>query len=171
VLAEDMELREDMLVGEMMAKKKAQVALDRAMTLKGQYDANPEDVLGHGLKSIAEAIALVTAAEEAVAKVAARDKVLSEQLSEIRGQFFQVSGVEWSGVECGAGMSVFWDVCFCFADLFVVSGSFFCCFWWSSVSVCCCCCYYGGCVVVVVVVVVVVLLMLLLLLLMLLSCY
>lgn len=88
-----MELREDMLVGEVMAQKKAQRALDVAVNFKALFDANPEDVATHGFKNIADAIAAVTAAEEGVAKVMARDKVLSDQLSEIRSQFFLVSCV------------------------------------------------------------------------------
>lgn len=86
VLAEEIELREDMQVGEMLRLKTANKALQEADERKSHFDQGADFSL-HGFKTIGDAVAFKTAAEEEVAKFTARSDVLGGQIQELQAEY------------------------------------------------------------------------------------
>ena len=86
-MRDDIELREDMLVVEVLKQRQLQLEINNALARKAAFEEKPEAYAVHRLNSMAEAIEGVTAAEENMAKAKARETVLQAQIDEIKAIF------------------------------------------------------------------------------------
>lgn len=86
-LADDVELREDMHVSELLRLKQAKQSEIEVLARKALFDANADDMLQHGFNDIGEAVAAVNEAGDNVRRADVRERALFQQMTDLQALY------------------------------------------------------------------------------------